>query len=99
MEAFQQLLEEGGLRSRGSSSRGSFMTVEEMYRRLSLAIDISRARTSGPNQIPFEVDSWAQALTDSWREALSRMWLVLHDIGCQLHLVQRYEVREADAMS
>ncbi|CAK9023746.1 Polyamine-transporting ATPase 13A2 [Durusdinium trenchii] len=30
------------------------MTVEEMY------------RTAGPNQIPFEVDSWAQALTEEF---------------------------------
>ena len=62
------------------------MTVEEMYRTLhELTKALLGARTSGPNQIPFEVDSWAQALTESWREASSRVSrLCLHRSGHQL---------------
>lgn len=53
-EAFTELLAHGGLRSRGTSADGAFMTVEEMY------------RTAGPNRIPFEVDSMGQALTEEF---------------------------------
>ncbi|CAJ1329617.1 unnamed protein product, partial [Effrenium voratum] len=53
-DAFTELQQGGGLRSRGTSSPGNFPTVEEMY------------RSAGPNQIPFEVDSWTQALTEEF---------------------------------
>ncbi|CAE7038420.1 Atp13a5, partial [Symbiodinium sp. KB8] len=51
--AFDALLAEGGLRTKGPSPQG-FKSVEEMY------------RSSGPNRIPFEVDGWTQALTEEF---------------------------------